>query len=433
MSNSEEETYSTIFTGLKHPARRKILRMLSEETLTFSRILEELGISSSHLTYHLENLGELISKMEDGRYRLSTFGVAAVNTMRGVEEVPKIRRGRLSSLPLRWQSLIGVLIVGVLLGATFSYTLYLSLNQISTDHEQLITDFEQLSLEYGRIVSWGVSTDKVLVFLREVVQLDLSKYHAILVSNTMEYRSDLGGMTEEILKYSLTSEDSQVDVIFRFRNQTLSRYQLYILEGSPFYTQPQPANTIDLAKQILGRYQTYTGAPYLEELMDLLNPVNKTTEMEETIQNTKLKISVSGDDVDVEWMATSEGIDFSAKNLRFSFDQGSLTMFTDGWYLFSIGSTELNVQAEEATTIALEYAKGFSWTVNGTEISDFVILDQSIKAEMWPHTREEPLALIPFWFVTIPLDGVYPGGIDRLGIGVWGDTGEISGGRAMSG
>jgi len=56
MSDSEEETYSTMFTSLKHPARRKILRMLGEKPKNFSLILEELEISSSHLTYHLDKI-----------------------------------------------------------------------------------------------------------------------------------------------------------------------------------------------------------------------------------------------------------------------------------------------------------------------------------------------------------------------------------------
>jgi DNA-binding transcriptional ArsR family regulator len=73
MPDSNEEIYSIMFSSLKHPARRKILRMLSERSMTFSQLLEELGVSSSHLTYHLENLGELVTKTENGKYKLSTF------------------------------------------------------------------------------------------------------------------------------------------------------------------------------------------------------------------------------------------------------------------------------------------------------------------------------------------------------------------------
>jgi DNA-binding transcriptional ArsR family regulator len=84
----EEETYSVIFSSLKHPVRRKILRMLAEKPLTFSEILEELKIDSGHLSYHIENLGELVVHAQEGKYKLSSIGLAAVKLMGGVEEQP---------------------------------------------------------------------------------------------------------------------------------------------------------------------------------------------------------------------------------------------------------------------------------------------------------------------------------------------------------
>jgi hypothetical protein len=85
-SLTEEETYSLIFSSLKHPIRRKILRMLRDSELTFSQILEILSIDSGHLSYHLENLGDLVTHSSDGKYKLSSFGMAAVKLMSGVEE-----------------------------------------------------------------------------------------------------------------------------------------------------------------------------------------------------------------------------------------------------------------------------------------------------------------------------------------------------------
>lgn len=55
----------------------------------FSEILEALGVSSSFLTYHIENLGELVSKTDNGKYRLSSFGEAAIATMTNVEDIPR--------------------------------------------------------------------------------------------------------------------------------------------------------------------------------------------------------------------------------------------------------------------------------------------------------------------------------------------------------
>jgi hypothetical protein len=56
--------------------------------MSFSEMLEVLGVSSSFLTYHIENLGELIGKTDSSKYRLSSFGEAAIATMTRVEDIP---------------------------------------------------------------------------------------------------------------------------------------------------------------------------------------------------------------------------------------------------------------------------------------------------------------------------------------------------------
>lgn len=90
MSEDEagEETYSETFRALRHPIRRKILRMLAQKRLTFSEILDEVSIDSGHLSYHLENLGDLIMRDPEGNYALSIIGLAAVRLMSDVEEHP---------------------------------------------------------------------------------------------------------------------------------------------------------------------------------------------------------------------------------------------------------------------------------------------------------------------------------------------------------
>jgi DNA-binding transcriptional ArsR family regulator len=93
MSDSnDEETYSVIFSALKHPIRRKIMRMLNTEQLTYTQILTNLDIDTGHLNYHLEKMGELLAKTE-GRYRLSEVGKAALSLMGGVEE-SKVETGQ---------------------------------------------------------------------------------------------------------------------------------------------------------------------------------------------------------------------------------------------------------------------------------------------------------------------------------------------------
>jgi DNA-binding transcriptional ArsR family regulator len=81
-----EETYSVIYSALKHPIRRKILRMLSKEDLTYTQMLISLDVDTGHLNYYLESLEELLSKTQEGKYRLSEVGKSATKLMHSVEE-----------------------------------------------------------------------------------------------------------------------------------------------------------------------------------------------------------------------------------------------------------------------------------------------------------------------------------------------------------
>jgi len=87
----EEDTYSLIFSALKHPIRRKILNMLSENPATYTRILNKLQIETGLLNYHLENLRELVTKNENGEYVISEFGEAALTLIEKVEASVKKR------------------------------------------------------------------------------------------------------------------------------------------------------------------------------------------------------------------------------------------------------------------------------------------------------------------------------------------------------
>ncbi|PVX26929.1 MAG: hypothetical protein CW716_04935 [Candidatus Bathyarchaeum sp.] len=128
----EEETYSLIFTSLKHPIRRRILRMLAEKPLTYSEILDILNIDSGHLSYHLENLGDLTVHSKDGNYKLSSFGEAAVKLMGGVEEqTPKQSKGKTKPRQL-FAKAYPIILALVLLAASIHFVSYSSLAFTST-------------------------------------------------------------------------------------------------------------------------------------------------------------------------------------------------------------------------------------------------------------------------------------------------------------
>jgi hypothetical protein len=390
-------------------------------------MLEELGVSSSHLTYHLESLGELLSKVDDGQYRLSTFGEAAVNRMEFVEEAPAVPSRHHLALPLKWKTIFVVFLVLSMLLSTMAYVQFTSFNQLSKEHELL-------KLEYDRLKSWSAGTDDAIHFLQDVVQINVTAYQVTLTGNDVVPRPDLGGVIEERPEYSLVSSESQISVAFRFRNDKLSKCLLSFIEGTPIYSQPPPSTVWEAAKNLLQRLKTYAGAPYMEEMSNMLDLVNDGIENTEVISgNMKLKIAVIGVTAEVQWLYTENGIDFQSKGLSFVFENRVLTELTDGWFLFTIGSTTVSTSRDEAIEIARNYVNTYSWTADGEVVSDFNVLDEPVSCVLLPHVRDEnSLALIPYWYVTLYLDKEYPDKVDRISVGLWADTGKVAHVRTLS-
>ena len=419
MGDAKEEIYSTMFSSLKHPARRKILRILADKPLTFSEMLDLLGVSSSNLTYHLESLGELIARDENGVYRLSTFGQASVSTMKIVEEAPEVQPKKRLGLSFKWKTVLSVLLIGMIVFASMTALQYSLLSQTTSERDTLQS-------EYNQLLSWSATTDKTLSFLQQVTQIDTAHYQATLLSNNVNQRPDLGGVLEQTVMYSLTSSDSKIDVYFRVRNNELSWYQIVILEGSPVYSQSQPYSALDAAESLLGRLATYENASYLGNMTSLLSLAsNSMQNMQVTEGNVKLNVTVSGGATQILMMYTENGVDFSPKCLSLTFVNNDLTNFIDDWYLFTVGSTTVNISGDKAVELARNALNGYSWTADGQTVSNFVVKSQPVSIVFHPNTKNA-LALYPQWTVTFYLDKVYPGNVNSITVELWADTGEIA-------
>ena len=255
----------------------------------------------------------------------------------------------------------------------------------------------------------------------------MTKYSAELERHTVGYREDLGGTVEEYLTYRLTSFENELSINFRFRNQVLSRYYLTIIEGSPIYSVPQSTNLVEFSQGLLQKYQNYAGGSYLDEMRNMLASVTQVENTEKIEDDLKLSITTEGNDAEIRWAKTTNGIDYQAKGVILTFDDGVLESLTDGWLLFNVGSTEVNISEQEAIQLALQHAKEYSWIVDGVEITDFVVIEQPVSVNLWPHIRDEPLDLIPYWYVVFKLDKVYSGNVNSIGVGLWADTGKVSG------
>lgn len=68
-----EEIENVIFQALAHPMRRNVLKIVSssQNAITYTELITELGLSIGKLNYHLEQLKGLIEKKDEHRYMLT--------------------------------------------------------------------------------------------------------------------------------------------------------------------------------------------------------------------------------------------------------------------------------------------------------------------------------------------------------------------------
>jgi hypothetical protein len=123
--------FESLSDVLKHRIRRKIILTLSEKgSISYVDLMSIVGITNTgKLNYHLKILGDLIKKVESGKYSLSDEGQLAVQFLqksvgKETERIPlpiSVFGSRAFNLG---QGFIWVLLVGPLLGVLFHWYLY---------------------------------------------------------------------------------------------------------------------------------------------------------------------------------------------------------------------------------------------------------------------------------------------------------------------
>lgn len=184
--------------------------------------------------------------------------------------------------------------------------------------------FAHLSTVY---LAESSDADEVLVFLEEVVSLDVAEYDVTQLGTSVTYPDLLEGLAQVTGKYTLESETSRIDVLFKFRNNTLSWCLVRILEGSPHYTESQSTDLRDLACGFLQRYQDYSGDSELEAMRNMLDLVDVTENCTKTADNLKLTVSVNSFSSCLDWRCTLDGADCGGVDV--SFRNGHFYAFGD--------------------------------------------------------------------------------------------------------
>ena len=164
----EEDTYSTIFNALKHPIRRRILRILDEAPSTYTEIQIQLNIDNGLLNYHLENMRSLLFKEENGDYNLSEFGHGATVLLERVEQPVSNRVNTILGLnPLKIKSIMVIFIFCI--GA------------LAFSHIELNNKYNILETQYNSILGSQTDTENSLAseIVYETLQMAIPRFGAL--------------------------------------------------------------------------------------------------------------------------------------------------------------------------------------------------------------------------------------------------------------
>jgi hypothetical protein len=140
----------------------------------------------------------------------------------------------------------------------------------------------------------------------------------------------------------------------------------------------------------------------------------------------KLQVITYGSTVVFLWMHTENEIDYQTKGLQMTFQNNILTTMTDGYFLYTIGSTNLVVSKDQAVETAKNHIRSLTWNIEGQQVSGFSPVDTPLSVQMVPHTRGNSVGLVPYWYIELRLNQIYAGGVNVVTIGIFGDSGLVA-------
>lgn len=311
----------------------------------------------------------------------------------------------------------------------------------------------------------ATAKDKLPIFLKDVIELDLTKYNKTNEGYDVSYPSEFGGLVkEEHITFTLEFENRKVPVSTVFYNGYIAWLNFYPINGSLIYKTQPSKDALDESRNILLRYQEYchnygVNASHVTSALTLLNSVpaspstlssspningiSNFTPANVTLGNMKLGTSETGIGVGY----TIDGFDVLNKGMGMDFGYNTF-VFSDTWNLYNIGTLSA-LSKEEAMNIAFNAAKNFCanlqvGTSNGpTLIKPEWSQRQEIGLLMIPgqiynnsadrdlhyinvgNATRDPLMLYPFWQAIFYFTEQI-GSLAGIQVGIWGDTKEIA-------
>ncbi|MEM3000412.1 MAG: hypothetical protein QXX34_07815 [Candidatus Bathyarchaeia archaeon] len=216
----------------------------------------------------------------------------------------------------------------------------------------LVALFIVLLAQMFKVNSDVAVQEKALSVIKDIVGLDVTKYNVELTSYFSDHPDNYGGLQREDVVYTLKAEGVKIEFSLRFVNKSLWFVAINPVNCSllsAHYAKQLPTDILEITKAILQRLHTYSGEPHLQMLCETMNKVADMSSVNATIGNLRRLVTINTNFISQNVTSTMISFYFmytinnadSPKSVNIHFRDGALTGFSDGWYLFKIGSENI--------------------------------------------------------------------------------------------
>jgi hypothetical protein len=280
---------------------------------------------------------------------------------------------------------------------------------------------------------------KSISILTDVVGLKTEQY---TVSKSIQQDEKLLDAQQKIVDMHLTSVDGSVRVLCTYVKDTLQMLYVSEIEGALKIKQSENS-TVDQAKELLTNYQADSGKAVYGDFASMLNGIVEGENTAKVAGDVKLEVSwPQQNTASYVWTyVDANGVVAEKKNVILTYERGVFRAFYNNWALYTIAGTVPKVSAQQATDLAVEASKNFTYTVTDTNGSKQTVSGFSIAPASLGNTKlvyvnsraqesargGDPYELYLAWYVPLGFDRFYPGDVSGLTVILWADTGEVCG------
>jgi len=311
---------------------------------------------------------------------------------------------------------VGLFSIAILVGAIFASLGYFNPQNSDSSIDKL-----------------SANEEKGLDFIQKVLSLDTSKYNVSIKTHAAPAPSFATTQQLELaptlVDYDLNSSLYSIKITCTFKKGVLTMCNMDV-RNVTLSSLRQYRNLTDIVKGFLGNYEAFSGqnCTTMIETLAKVNPKNSqdstlSGSLKLTTTHKDLSDTAFGDSYQFRWDYTYNGCDYPA--LVVSYRDGVFSAFKDERAIYTIGDTTVNVSQKQATDIALDTIKNYSYKMSDDVwISNFGV--NGTNTYLAPAIRNSTY-LYPCWTTIIYLDKTYPGSVRALVVYVWADSGQAWG------